>query len=77
MSAVKVSEIHARLKAKETSDVLEAMKLLLIGWPDYQFNDEDLVIHHFFIFEQLLTFCSLRGISISYEQTLVEILDHI
>jgi hypothetical protein len=43
MSASGVQEAQSRLKAKESSDILEAMRLLLEDWPNDQFHEEDLV----------------------------------
>jgi hypothetical protein len=43
MSVAGVQEAHSRLKKRENSDIMDAIKLLLEDWPDDQFHEEDLV----------------------------------
>jgi hypothetical protein len=43
LSTEGVQNAHSTLKTKESSEVLEAMKVLLEDWPDNHFQEEDLV----------------------------------
>jgi hypothetical protein len=43
MTAAGIQEMHVRLKARESNELFEAVKLLLEDWPDVPFHDEDLV----------------------------------
>jgi hypothetical protein len=43
MTTTGVQDMRSRLKARESSDLFEGMKLLLEDWPNVPFHDEDLV----------------------------------